>query len=427
MPSRRNLVEQFSTFLQFEGDRPRPWLTEPRLRQSMERCLKAHSSQQEANFWALFWHKQWLEQQPANACTPPTARPNPTQQLPQNHLAAFAQDGCYWAAQKTVTRFKNLPYGLSDCFQLAIAQFNKILRGFDSAYGSDFTTYANATFSSLIRETLRQRNEVDICTDWGLLRKLSKKRLTEALLLQGQGEKTTQSYVLAWQGFKLHYVPHQATGTRKLTKPDRETLEKIAAYYKSNKRDQLSPNHPEASPSDIEAWLMAAAQAARKYLYPSQVSVNAQRAGQETEFIDSLPETNELSPMDSLVEEESQTERQQQRQALGEVLAKLLADLDDDAQTLLGFYYRDGMTQQEMAKALDVKQYTVSRKLSRIRQNMVKKLATWSQEQFAEQISATDVDNLHTGPDLDLLNTISSVLDEWLQQHFSANASESDE
>ncbi len=416
MPSRRNLVEQFSTFLQFEGDRPRPWLADPRLRRSMERRLESQAAQQEENFWALYWHKQWLKHQPTDITGQPAVKPNPTQQLPQNHLTAFVQDGCYWAAHKTVTRFKNLPYGLSDCFQLAIAQFNKILKGFDAAYGSDFATYANAAFASLIRETLRQRNEVDICTDWGLLRKLSKKRLTEALLLQGLGEATTKSYVLTWQGFKLHYVPHQATGTRKLTKPDDETLEKIVAYYKAQKRDQLSKDHPDASSEDIETWLLATAKAARQYLYPTQVSVNAQRAGQETEFIDSLPETNELSPMDSLVEEEAQSERQQQRQALGDVLDQLLGELDGDAQKLLGFYYRDGMTQQEMAKALDVKQYTVSRKLSRIRQGMVKKLASWS----VEQISPEDVDNLHTGPDLDLLSTVSSVLDEWLQQHFSA-------
>ncbi len=423
MPSRRNLVEQFSTFLQFEGDRPRPWLADPRLRRSMERRLESQKAQQEENFWALYWHKQWLKHRPKESADKLTVQLNPTQQLPQNHLAAFVQDGCYWAAHKTVTRFKNLPYGLSDCFQLAISQFNKILKGFDSAYGSDFATYANAAFASLIRETLRQRNEVDICTDWGLLRKLSKKRLTEALLLQGLGETTTQSYVLTWQGFKLHYVPHQATGTRKLTKPDGETLAKIAAYYKAQKREQLSPDHPDANAEDIETWLLTTAKAARQYLYPTQVSVNAQRAGQETEFIDSLPETNELSPMDSLVEIEAQTERQQQRQALGDVLAQLLGELDDDARKLLGFYYRDGLTQQEMAKALDIKQYTVSRKLSRIRQGMVKKLAAWS----AEQMSSADVDNLHTGPDLDLLSTVSSVLDEWLQQHFSTNATEPSE
>ena len=426
MPSRRSLVEQFSTFLQFEGDRPRPWLTDPRLRRSMEQRLAplSQTEQRDENFWALFWHQQWLKHRP-DLASPPSTRPSPIQQLPQNHLTAFVQDGCYWAAHKTVTRFKNLPYGLADCFQLAIAQFSKILRGFDPAYGSDFATYANATFASLIRETLRQRNEVDICTDWGLLRKLSKKRLTEALQNQGLGEASIQSHVAAWQGFKLHYVPHQATGTRKLTKPDGETLDSIATYYKAQKRDQLSLIRPNAGPAEIEAMLLAAAKAARQYLYPAQVSVNAQRAGQETEFIDSLPETNALSPMESLVEDEARTERQQQRQALGEILGQLLNDLDDDAQTLLGFYYRDGLTQQAMAQALGVKQYSVSRKLSRIRQSMVKQLAAWSQEQQAQQTVSADVDSLHTGPDLDLLNTVSSVLDEWLQQHFATAIAES--
>ena len=137
--------------------------------------------------------------------------------------------------------------------------------------------------------------------------------------------------------------------------------------------------------------------------------------------------------MESLVEEEAQTERQQRRQALGKRLEQLLKDLDNDAQQLLSFYYCDGMTQKDMAQALNVKQHTISRKLSRIRQAMVKQLAAWSMEQMAmeqtatEQTASKNVDSSHTGPDLDLLSNVSNVLDEWLQQHFSASATKPSE
>lgn len=443
MQPRRDLLAQFSTFLQFEGDRPRPWLTDPRLRRSMERRLGEGSTWQEANvaghvtgniqgnvqeanFWALFWHKQWLQHQPLEPQSGETqlpaegaakAAPTSAQALPQNHLTAYVQDGCYWAAYKTVSRFKNLPYGLADCFQLAIVQFHKILRGFDAAYGSDFATYANAAFASLIRETLRQRNEVDICTDWGLLRKLSKKRLAEALRSQGLGEATVQAYGIAWQGFKLYYAPTQASGTRKLTKPDGETLGAISRYYASQIREQSGLGgetvQRSATPSEIEAWLLASAKAARQYLYPTQVSVNAQQAGQETEFIDSLVDAEAQTPLEELIASEAVQTRQQQRSQLGEVLQGLLQGVDAEAQQLLGFYYRDGLTQQEMAQRLNVKQYTISRRLTRLRRGMVEKLAQWSAE------------TLHSVPDLDLLNSISSILDEWLHQYYrSARADE---
>lgn len=424
MQPRRDLIAQFSTFLQFEGDRPRPWLTDPRLRRSMERRLGEARAGQEANFWALFWHKQWLQHQPLGPQgegadqsrgddRPPSPAPSCAQQLPQNHLTAYVQDGCYWAAHKTVSRFKNLPYGLADCFQLAIAQFHKILRGFDASYGADFAAYANAAFASLIRETLRQRNEVDICTDWGLLRKLSKKRLAEALGSQGLGEATIRAYVIVWQGFRLHYAPSQASGTRKLTKPDGETLGAIARYYQTQIGQQPAlagnPPSPNATPGEIEAWLLTSAKAARQYLYPTQVSVNAQQAGQETEFIDSLVEVDAQTPLEELIASEELQTRQQQRSQLGEVLGGLVQGLDAEAQQLLVFYYRDGLTQQEMAQQLKLKQYTVSRRLTRLRKGMVEKLAQWSSE------------TLHTAPDLDLLNTISSVLEEWLYHHYRSD------
>lgn len=400
MQPRRDLLTQFSTFLQFEGDRPRPWLSDPRLRRSMEQRLAEARSQGDANFWALFWHQQWLRLQ-----TQP-----PVQRLAQDHLMAYAQDGCYWAAYQTVTRFNNLPYGLSDCFQLAIAQFQKILRGFDASYGADFSSYANAAFGSLIRETLRQQNEIDICSDWGLLRKLSKKRLTEALQAQGLGDATIATYILAWQGFKQYYVPTQATGTRQLSRPDADTWAAIAGDYATESRAHRdrpgAAPLPSASPLELETWLLSAARAARTYLYPTQVSVNAPVAGQETELIDSLVETDALSPLEYWVAEEDNRERYQQRQQLGDWLATLLQDQDEAARQLLELYYRDGLTQQAIAQQLQVQQYTISRRLTRLRKGMVEKLAQWSAQ------------TLHTPLSLDLLNLVSSVLDEWLHHHY---------
>ncbi len=425
MRPRQELVERFSTFLQFEGDRPQGWLMDPRLRKSMGHCLgqQRDASVQvgQSNFWALYWHKRWQQGQGRDQGQNPSQ--NLAQQTPQNHLAAnhlaanhltaYVQEGCYWSAQKATQRFQNLAYGLADCFQMAIAQFHKILRGFDASHGTDFAGYASAAFASLIRELLRQRNEVDICTTWGLLRKLSKKRLTEALLATGLGNEAIASHVLAWDAFKLHYVPTQSTGTRRLPKPSAAEWEAMATFYNQERGIALGAHHPKLAAEAIEQLLQTSARAARAYLYPTQVSMNAQVSGQETEFIDNLPETLEAPPLEQLINLEEAQERQAQRSQLSQVLEGAIAHLDPTAQDLLRYYYRDALTQQDLAARLDLKQYTVSRRLTKIRKTLVQALLDWSQA------------TLHTTPHPDLLNAMSGLLEEWLQQHYVAASSPS--
>lgn len=117
-------------------------------------------------------------------------------------------------------------------------------------------------FASAIRETLRQRHEVDICTDWGLLRKISQKRLQEALQSAGLSADDIRAYILAWNGFKTFYVPTNAGTSRKLSRPDDRIWEAIATAYTAQSNQQISI-------PTLEKWLLTAAKAARKYLYPT--------------------------------------------------------------------------------------------------------------------------------------------------------------
>jgi DNA-binding transcriptional regulator LsrR (DeoR family) len=66
-------------------------------------------------------------------------------------------------------------------------------------------------------------------------------------------------------------------------------------------------------------------------------------------------------------------------------------------------YYREGLTQQEIATQLDVKQYTVSRRLSSAKEALLLALAQWSQE------------HLHTALTSPAVKAMSIVLEEWLQ------------
>lgn len=393
MRPRQSLIEIFSTFVQFEAERLSGWASDAKLQRSMRSCLaQAAQSENSEDFWVLYWYKGWQTQM---------------SRLAREHLSAYLQEVCYWVAQKTAVRFSSEQYTISDCFQMAIAQFDKVLKGFDLNQGFSLKSYATTVFRNLLAENLRQRHEVAICTDWALLRKVSQKQLVESLQNTGLSPETVTCYLLAWNCFKLIYVPTQAGVTRKLPKPDRATWEAIAALYNKERLGQL-PSPREGTPEALEKWITSCAQAARTYLYPTLTSINAPRTGQESgELLDNLPQLQQESILTELITQEEVQHRAEQQTQINTVLVAALAQLDAQSQRLLQMYYSEELTQQEMAKQLDIKQYTVSRRLTKARELLLLALAKWSQE------------TLHISLNSDLLKSTSIVLEEWLNVYYS--------
>ncbi len=392
MRSRQSLLEIFSTFLQFEGDRASNWAIDARLRRRMQRCLEDSNPETSANFWALYWYKLWQEDKGRDS---------------NAHLTAYLQEACYWSAQKTMTNFALTQYTLPDCFQVAIAKVQKILQGFDPQQGFSLKNYASAIFTSTIRDTLRQRQEVDICTNWALLRKVSQKRLIESLQNAGLSSEIITNYILAWSCFKSLYVPTQETATRKLPRPNETTWAAIVQRYNTERSSSLLAAQPET----IERWLNICAQAARSYLNPNLVSINTPKANQDTgELLDDVPESSKESLLEDLIADEEDQTRQEQRSQLTQILDAAIEQLDSELQAILHLYYRENCTQQQMAERLAIKQYTISRRLTKAREQLLKKIAIWSQ------------DTLHISLTSALLESMSLVIEEWLQQHYKPNS-----
>lgn len=394
MHSRQSIIELFSTFVQFESERFSRWTTDPNLRRSMQRCLTAEpQSDTSDEFWVFYWH-QVLQVQPAS--------------LARAHLIAYLQEACYRTAKKTAEGFASNQYSLSDFFQIAISRVDTVLKGFNPEQGFTLKNYASLIFRSCIREFLRQRQEVDICTDFALLRKLSQRRLMDSLQQAGLSETTIASYVLAWNCFKTLYVPVTATVTRKLPPPDSGTWEAIAKLYNAERYAQLNPSTPECSAETLEKWLMACAKSARSYLYPTCVSLNAPAPGQDySEFLDELPQLSQASILTEFIDQEAQQLRQAQQAETGAVLIEALHQLDNQAQTLLQLYYGQKLTQQQIAQQLEIKQYTVSRRLNKSREVLLLALAQWSKEK------------LHISLSLDLIKDMSLPVEEWLKIHYN--------
>lgn len=394
MRPRQNLIEIFSTFLQFEHDRFDSWIADPRLRRSMDKRLEQGSQHLGSkDFWVLYWHKRWQSQ---------------SQPLPQLHLTAYLQETCYYTARKLALRFSLQQYGVADCFQMAIAEVEKVLNGFDPERSSAFDAFARMTFSSIIINLLRRRREIDICTDWLLLRKLSRKQLLESLSHAGLSAEMIEQRRLAWMCFNQLYALSAEGSTQKLSAPDAATWAAIAHLYNQERTGQLRVPGPAIEAKTAEQWMLTCSKQARAYLYPNVASLNVPKPGYDSgELQDALVEAAPPTLVDQMVVQEELETRQHQCGQVSQVLQTAIAALDAEEQELLGLYYRQGLTQQQIAETLAAKQYTVSRRLTRARKTLLTALSQWSQTQFGVKLSTAHIEKM------------SGILEEWLQGQYA--------
>ncbi len=346
------------------------------------------------SFWVLYWHR--LSNEP----------------LATAHLAAYLQEACYWVAQQVIRNLASsqsqFQIPLSDCFQMAIAELPKILKDYHSNQGASLKTYASLCFRNAIRDRLRQQREADGRTDWGLLRKLSQKRLGEVLEMAGFSVAAIDRYQLAWTCFKTYCAPRDRPSDRQLAAPDSATWSAIAQLY-NRQRHHLADVPPEAQPDELEQWLKFTAKQTRSALYPNLMSLNLslESAGDgDTEVQDTLTDEQAESPMAVLLLAEEVQERYDRQVQVNSVLTQALAQLTPEVQSLLNLYYGDGLTQQQLATQLATKQYTVSRRLSTAKSTLLLGLAQWSQDALHISLNSTAVKDM------------SAVLEEWLQVHY---------
>lgn len=404
MKPRQYTIEIFSTFIQLADDLFDRWITDSLLQRSMQRSLKQVGEVDNADsseyFWVLYWHRLW--------------KTNP-ESLANGHLSAYLQESCYWVAQRVVTQLTSMQYKFSDCFQIAIANLPIVLKGYNPSQGASLKTYASLVFNNTLRDTLRQQREAGSRTDWGLLRKISQKQLVESLQAAGFSEKSIASYRLAWTCFKTFCAPSETPGTRQLSQPDRSTWTAITQLYNNQRLRQNPALETEAMPENLERWLKDCAKQIRGYLYPAITSLNVNKSESNSgEILDDLPDISDTSPMTNLIIQEEVQERQTRQTEINAVLTIALEKLDPQVQRLLHLYYSEKLTQQQIAAQLEVKQYTVSRRLSSTKETLLLALAKWSQE------------TLHISLTSPAVRDMGVVLEEWLQKKLSSDSSKED-
>jgi RNA polymerase sigma factor (sigma-70 family) len=407
---RQSLVASFSTFLRFEHDRAVGWLDDRRLKRSIQQLLTAPDAPTSEAFWVNYWQAIWQAQHAAEAAAR-SPQSDAQHRLALGHLTAYLQETCFWSVQRIIVRLDSVQYSIVDGFQIAIAQLPKLLQAFDPNRPGSFKAYANTAFANLVRSHLRNRREIDLCSTWGLLLKLSRKQIQEALANAGFAEGEATAYRLLWQCLRQHYHPAQLQSQRQLTAPPPAILERIAVDYGQAGREASVP--PEAlTATQITQRLQLLAQHARAYLYPQLRSLNVTQGDSEDDWLSNLPDPAMDSPMAHLVAEETGLERQDRQAQLNQVLGQAIADLEPTMQALLKLYYQEQATQQAIAKQLQTQQYTVSRKLTKARQQLLLTVAQWSQTE------------LHISLNSDVIASISTALEDWLQMYYAKSVRE---
>lgn len=393
MRNRLKITEMFSTFAYFKSDSDAKWITDQKLRRSIESCLKQSSSPDSEQFWSFYWYKIWLSE---------------SNNLAFMHLSAYLQEPCYWAAKSIMNKFSSTKYELADFFQMGIAEVKKICTGFKPEKNSNLKAYATMAFSSLFKDILRRKRDADICTDYALLRKVTKKQFVEALQSAGLNSEEIASHKLAWKCFQILYAPKHSSGIERLPEPDQQLWSQIANLYNRERLNQLVSPLRELNSEAVEQCMKKTAVWIRSYLYPTVNSLNIHNSDTDSPGEWNLPELTSESLMSELIAKENIQERQNQRQQIHVFLLAAIERLIPEMREVLYLYYQKNLTQQEIAVQLDKKQVWVSRKLSKSRETLLMELTKWEQEL---QQSQTDV-NVSLNPNE--LKDRSVALEQWL-------------
>jgi RNA polymerase sigma factor (sigma-70 family) len=393
MHPRQNTIEMFSTFAQLEGNKFSRWVTDTNLRRSILSYSNCSSEDNSENFWALYWHKSWQ---------------NNFNNLAKMHLLAYLQEPFYWASEKIMAKHANNQYGLADYFQIANAEVEIIIKDFNPEKSSNLKYYAVMAVSSRLREILRQRKETNICTNWVLLRKVTKKIILEALNTAGLSPNAINQYRLAWVCFKELYV-YQSSGTNKLPDPDRQLWSAIANLYNCERKAQLGFSTPQITSEEIERWLTQTAVYIRAYLFPSVKSLNTQIVNsQDVETLD-IPDLSSYSLLADMIVKEDIQNRQQQVLQMKNAISNALQFLDSESQEILRLYYQEELTQQQIMQRLQKSQPTISRRLVKARESMLAALVKWRQSLNPD---------LNNCVDSTLIEDMSIALEEYLKIHY---------
>ncbi len=376
MRTRKHPIEMFSTFLQVDEARDTlgsAWLTDSRLKQNMTRVSQTDADAPE-DFWTLYWLREAFK--------------DPQNSLARGHLSAYLEEVCYWVTLKIFQEITNISESRVDCFFIArsaAANPGKLFKNYDQIR-SRLKTYAQFRLKTAILEQIRVGSSLQKYSDPALLRALTKKTLKEALQKASIKEPELSGCLLAWQCFKEVYIPATEGARKQLKPPDEAQLTAMAALYNNASKNRLAAVNSQS----LQKLLDQCVSTVRESLKITSVSLD------NCVFEPALASDD---PIDTL------EEPAQEWQQVNSILSEAFATVPDQNQTMLKLWYGLAFTQSDLGRIFGLKQFQISRQMSRSQQILLTALAEWSASNFGISLSSEQ------------LKEMATQLDGWLEFH----------
>lgn len=407
LPPRRNNTDRFSTYLMVDNQQGRVvlrWKTDSRLRRNIQfyaardpNFAQWHNDNEQEQKLEQFWIAIALNEAPMQQWEPAHR-----QQLALQHLASYYETICHKAAKAIADKHSQVSWEetltIARTFVYSSSKIEEILRKYQPTGNAKFFTYLQEV---LIR-TIKSETSVGRYSSWRLICKISCQKLAHALAsVQCQETQITQ-ILFARKLFKAVYLFKRVKSqTRKAGEtwpiPEPEDFAETAHCYNAERLLPSAPPEvaatPQVTPEQIQRWMETCFEAVKaskrsEYQDYSLEELNDQRG---IEIADPKTETDSLglplgaeSELNSALSKHSAKINQLFETELKQCPNIVELQLSDriwliDEAKLLPLKYGLGFTQTQIASLCGIKQYNVSRNLSKYKKPLLKALKQLSQ------------------------------------------------
>ena len=383
---RLNTIEQFSTFLLLIDSQRNSfiWKKDLRLRKNINQIIGGKLIEAELiarNFLTIIKTEN--------------------RSIIANHLTAYLQESCYWAAKEVYAQKQTIvnQLTLEECFssgnEITVTPI-KILLKYNLTSGSKITTYAQTRLKTIITEAIYRHRQWKLVSNWGLLKKMSKSKRKQALTqTAGLQNEQLQQYLLVWLCYCDHAVTIGKKKYNRLSAPNSSQLKLMTSQYNLLAKKNFSATAL-IDEAEFKNRLEFCGEKARLFTNPTQTNYE---------------EEKDIKQLQASGNYLVNLEENQQQEYINQILINSFHQLDIKLQGIAYLYWGLVLTQQEIVNILQLtapnfiqKQYQFSRKIKSLKEKLFNSL--YQQFSVSQKITVS-IDN----------KTLLSIVQQWLQEY----------
>lgn len=313
--------------------------------------------------------------------------PKNRKKLALEHLASYFEKNCYHAAKEVWLPSSDRSWEeYLFCPRVFIYNFDNLLRllnSYNISHQTSLDTYVQQSLIKFIRSELG----IGKFSPWRLLDTKSNIELGEALQKYGYREPYLSQFRFARKYFKQVYrfnkVSNSAIRQRGQKWPDAdiEDFQAAAECYNAEKFLPSAPHEVSAggniSGEQMQSWMKICIRALQNYpnfiKYPQSLE-ELQEGGREV-----LLDESELEKPRIYERESSDTQASEQSRLVDSAFRKKLETFQPEKHKMLLLYYGAGFKQKQLEIPLGIDQTSISRKLKRMKIELLETLGKLSQ------------------------------------------------